>query len=63
MINLSVHDYCQKCNHFKADVKEPELIEDAFGEMVYYGDFIIKCKHRKICEDLLEIKEKEKKCP
>lgn len=24
MIKLSVHDYCQKCNHFKIAVDEPE---------------------------------------
>lgn len=62
MIKLSIHDYCQKCHHFKVDVDEPEKIEDIFGEDEYYGDYIICCKHREICEDLLKIiKEKESK--
>lgn len=63
MIKLSVHDYCQKCNHFKIAVDEPEKkIEGNFGEIEYYGDYIIRCKYREICKDLLKIiKEKESK--
>lgn len=55
MIKLSVHDYCQKCHHFKVAVDKPEKVEDIFGETEYYGDYIICCKYREICEDLLKI--------
>ena len=46
MIRLEVKDYCQKCNHFKIAVDEPEKIEGNFGEIEYYGDYIIRCKYR-----------------
>lgn len=58
LIKLSVCDYCQKCNHFEADVEKPDVLYSS-GDMFYYGDFIIKCKYRKICEDLLKIKAEE----
>lgn len=60
MIRLEVKDYCQKCHHFKAEVEEPEEMEDGYGETLYYGHYVIRCKHRDICENLLKnIKEKE----
>lgn len=49
MIFLDIKDYCQKCNHFEADVEKPRSVYSC-GQEVKIGDFIVRCEHREICE-------------
>ena len=51
MIKLDVQDYCQDCPNFKADVEMPVELYNGFGiKPVYFGDTIIRCKHKDLCE-------------
>lgn len=58
MIKLDVKDYCHDCHHFEAAIEVPDAIIDGFGKLQYLGDYLIRCKHDDICNDLLERKVK-----
>lgn len=49
MIFLDIKGYCQKCNYFEADVEKPKTL-NCDGRKIKIGDFIVRCKHRDICE-------------
>lgn len=50
MIKLDVQEYCHGCANFTADVKEPEK---------YYAGTLIRCEHRKLCENLVRYLRKQ----
>lgn len=52
MIILDVEPYCNDCEEFDADVKRPQHLYGAFGEVVEKSDTIIRCKHRNLCKSL-----------
>lgn len=52
MIKLDVQEYCHGCAEFTADVEEPEKFYVGFG-IVETTDTLIRCEHRKLCENLI----------
>ena len=49
MILLDVKDYCHDCPDFKPIMHETTTICTGAGERIF-GDNVIVCKHRKLCE-------------
>lgn len=58
MIKLDVQEYCHGCTIFKADVQEAEEFY-AYCEMVEITDTVVRCKHRRQCERLIEYLRKQ----
>ena len=52
MIKLDVQEYCHGCANFTADVKEPEKYYAGF-DIIEMTDTLIRCEHRKLCENLV----------
>lgn len=52
MIKLEVEDCCHSCKYFAADVEEPPVLTNIFGDEIR-GDTIIYCQYREWCEYLM----------
>lgn len=57
MIKIEVENYCHPCIEFEADVEVP-IAYYASGKIVEQTDTIVRCKHRRRCENIVNfIKE------
>lgn len=57
VIQVDVAEYCQRdccCPCFSPDVEEPVKVHALDDEIELYGDYIIRCKNRKLCESLIK---------
>ncbi|OUP71318.1 hypothetical protein B5F10_04835 [Anaerotruncus colihominis] len=54
MIKLDVQEYCHGCANFTADVKE----FDGF-DIIEMTDTLVRCEHRKLCENLVRYLRKQ----
>ena len=58
MIKLDVQEYCHGCANFTADVKEPEKYYAGF-DIIEMTDTLVRCEHRKLCENLVRYLRKQ----
>lgn len=58
MIKLEVAGYCHECPSFIADVEEPMITEDFYGNPHVIGDMVIRCANRKKCEMICDYLER-----
>lgn len=59
MIRVDIHEYCQKCLDFEADVERP--VKMFSGEEVIQTDTVIRCEYRGRCEAIRRYLEKNMK--
>lgn len=57
-IKLDVQEYCHGCANFTADVKEPEKYYAGF-DIIEMTDTLVRCEHRKLCENLVRYLRKQ----
>ena len=57
MIRLEIADYCNNCQEFKPEVYGQNL----YGNGDEYHETIIRCEHRRLCEDIKNYLEKQTK--
>lgn len=57
MIRLEIADYCNNCQEFKPEVYGQAL----YGICNEYRDTVIRCEHRRLCEDIKNYLEKQTK--
>lgn len=58
MIKLEVEEYCHECPRFEADVENPMVIYNPFGEEAFVGDTFIRCINREKCKTLFKYANK-----
>lgn len=60
MIRLDIHEYCQQCMDFKADVERPVKM---FGDdkAVIQTDTVVRCEYRGRCEAIRRYLERQAK--
>lgn len=60
MIKLIVPGYCKYCEDFEPIVTQrPERLLTDYGETFSYGDTIVECRYRRLCESIYNRLKKE----
>ena len=61
MIKLDVREYCQSCDDFEPIVTQRQAqLNTDYGETFSYGDTIVDCRYRHLCEGIYNHLKKAK---
>lgn len=59
-IKLDIHEYCQECRDFTADVERPiRMVAD--DNTIIQTDTVVRCEYRGRCEAIRRFLEKQVK--